>query len=195
MTRVVLVALVVLLVAAPAMAGQNPNARVFMSFAPDCPDPYVHTMAFGAAGIYDSYVMVDCFGEGGGIRTLAFSMTTSGLMAFASDYTVFDATAQGTGGPDTDGWLVGASVCVYPNECGVVTVVKQPFFMSGTGTMALGGSLVDGKMIVDCNFAADVFCVLSNGAIGDTPPAGDLDCICDVPVEEQSWGSIKALYR
>jgi hypothetical protein len=194
MTRVVLVALAVLLAVAPATAGQNPNAVAFVSFDPSCETgPYVHTTPFTAAGIYDSYVCVDGFGSSGGIRTLAFSMTTSGLSPMLPDYTVFDATAQGTGGPDASFWLIGAQVCVYPNACGIVTVVKQQFFVMSPGTISLGGSPVDGKMVVDCNFDADQFCVMSNGGIGAEPPAGDEDC--DTPVELQSWGSIKALYR
>ena len=192
-----IIAVMVLAMAVPVFAGENPNAVVFVSFAPACPNPYVHTTAFTGMGMYDSYVCVGGFGEGGGMRTLAFSMTyTAGWSPMLPDYTVFDATAQATGGPGTAGWLIGAEVCVYPNECGIVTVVKQTFFAGSAGEILLGGSLVDGKMLVDCNFDADVFCVCANGGIGMTAADGDEGCDCvGSPVEDATWGSIKSLYR
>lgn len=201
--RVVLVALAVAVAAAPVMAGENPKVQGFISFDPTCtePAPYVHTTPFTAAGFYYCYVCFDCFGEGGGTRTVSFAMDTDdglggNLMALASDYSVFHATAQATGGPDTPYWLIGATVCVYPNECGIVTAVRQPFYVLAAGaTISLGPGPVDGQMVVDCVFDADQFCVLSNGAIGTDPPAGDDDCDCETPVEPASWGSIKAMYR
>jgi hypothetical protein len=192
----VLVAMMVLAMAVPAFAGENPNAVVFVSFAPDCPDPYVHTTDFTGMGMYDAYVCVGCFGDGGSIRALSFSMAyTGGLSPMLPDYSVFDATAQGTGGPGGD-WLIGAGVCVAPNACGIVTVVRQQFFAGGPGTISLGASSIDGKMVVDCNFDADFFCVCGNGAIGMDAPAGDEGCDClPSPVEDSTWGTIKSLYR
>lgn len=193
----VLVAIVILAVAIPAFAGENPNAVVFVTFDPACPAPYNHVIPFSGAGMVDSYVCVGGFGEGGGIRALSFSMVASAMLSpMLPDYSVFDATAQGSGGPGGGDWLIGASVCVYPNECGIVTVVRQPFFAMGAGTITIGPSSVDGKMVVDCQFDADQFCVCANGAIGMDPVLGDEDCQCEgSPVEPSTWGSIKSLYR
>ena len=192
--KCVLISLMVLAMAVPAFAGENPNVRAFISFAPDCPDPYVHrTETLG--GVVDIYVVLDCFGDGGGVRTLSCSFTTSGFgMAFAPTY--FLPAAQVIGGPDhVDGWVIASPECTYENECGVVVVLNQPYFVSGAGTVVLGPNPVDGQMVVDCNFDADLFCVLANGGLAMDGPAGDAGCICIVPVEDATWGSIKSLYR
>ena len=192
----VLIALAVLALAVPAFAGQNPNARAFISFAdpPECPDPYVHYTDV-CSGVVNIYLVVDCFGEEGGMRTISLMWTTSGFgMAFSPVYYLPGAMAIG-GPDDPTGWVISGNECVYPNECGIVVVLQQPYFVNADGTITLGPNPVDGKMVVDCNFDADFFCVLANAGIGMTAPAGDTPCDCETPVEEQSWGAIKALYR
>ena len=192
-----LIALMVLAVAVPAFAGQNPNVRAFISFAADCPDPYVHrTEAVG--GVVDVYLVVDCFGEDGAMRGISLQWTTTGFgMAFSP--TFYLPGAQQIGGPDHEDlmWSITGDECVYPNECGIVVVLNQPYFVSAPGTITLSPNAVDGQMVVDCLFGADQFCVLANGGLGMDPPAGDPDCECDPasPVEDTTWGSIKSLYR
>jgi hypothetical protein len=191
-----LIALMVLALAVPAFAGQNPDVRAFVTFVKDCPDPYVHRTDT-VSGLVNIYLLLDCFGEDGGIRTVSLTWTTTGFgMAFAPTY--YLVGAQVIGGPDnaTDGWVIAAPNCTYPNECGVVPILNQPYFVMGPGTVTLGPNPVDGQMVVDCNFDFDLFCVLANGGVGMPAPEGDLDCECPiVPVEDKSWGGIKALYR
>lgn len=194
MRRIVLAALVVVLVAASAMAGQNPNARAFISFAPDCPDPYVHRTET-ISGLVDVYLLVDAFGPDGSMRGISLKWTTTGFgMAFSP--TFFLPNAQQIGGPDhvDELWVVTGDACVSPNECGVVVVLNQPYYVSAAGTVTLDGNTTDGKMLVDCNFDADQFCVLANGGLGMDPPPGDDPCD-GTPVEKATWGAIKALYR
>ena len=192
----VLIALMVLAMAVPAFAGQNPNARAFISFAPDCPDPYVHYTA-ATSGLVDCYLVVDCFGEDGAMRGISLKWTTSGFgMAFAPVF--YLPGAQQVGGPDhvDERWVITGDDCVYPNECGIVVVLNQPYYVSGAGTITLGPNTVDGQMLVDCLFDADQFCVAGNGGLGMDPPPGDVDCECTPsPVEDATWGSIKSLYR
>jgi hypothetical protein len=188
-----LIALMVLALAVPAFAGENPNVRAFVSFTGACPDPYVHYTAT-TSGLVDCYLVLDCLG--GGVRTVSLTWTTSGFgMAFAPTYLLPDA--QVIGGPDNpaDGWVIASPECTYENECGVVVVLNQPYFVSAAGTIELGANPVDGKMVVDCNFDADFFCVFQNGGLGMTAPAGDVDCEAASPVEDATWGSIKSLYR
>jgi len=193
-----LVAVVMVAVlAVPAFAGENPNARMFVSFDPDCvTGPYVHRTET-TDGLVDCYLVVDCLGVA--VRSVSLYWQTSGFgMAFAADYTVFHPTAQSpVGGPDNaaQGWLIAAPDAVVPNECDIVVIVKQPYFVSGAGTITILPSPVDGKQIVDSNFDEDFYCVLANGGLGQDPPPGDDPCECDTPVEPESWGSIKALYR
>jgi hypothetical protein len=54
------------------------------------------------------------------------------------------------------------------------------------------------RWIVDCQEpgVVDYWCVWLNGAVGAaTPPAGDEGCEANTPVEDATWGSIKALYH
>lgn len=183
--------------AAPAFAGENPQARAFISFDPDCvTGPYVHRTET-ISGLVDCYLVVDCLQ--GAVRSVSLYWQTSGFgMAFAADYSVFHPEAQSpVGAPDnaTQGWLIASPDPVEPNSCDIVVIVKQPYFVSGAGTITIQPSPVDGKMIVDSNFDADVYCVLAHGGLGMDPPAGDDPCECDTPVESGSWGAIKSLYR
>ena len=196
----VLIALMVLALAVPAIAGQNPRARAFISFDPSCETgPYVHQTTAAMMDLVDCYLVVDCLD--GGVRSVSlYWMTDAFGMAFAADYTVFHPEAVGlVGGPDNaaQGWLIVAPDCVYPNECGIVVIVKQPYFLQApTGNIDILPSPVDGKMVVDCNFDADVYCVLSNGGINIAPNPGDPDCDCaPTAIEDATWGSIKALYQ
>jgi len=196
----VLIALMVVAFAVPAFAGGNPRARAFVSFDPTCETgPYVHQACPAMGTLIDCYLVVDCLDDG--VRSVSLYWMTSGFgMAFAADYTVFHPAAQSpVGGPDNaaQGWLIAAPDCVYPNECGIVVIVKQPYFMQATsGTIDILPSPVDGKQIVDCNFDADVYCVLSNGGLCVPPNPGDTPCDCEPnAVEDATWGSIKALYQ
>lgn len=191
-------AVAVLALAVPAFAGQNPQVRAFVSFAPDCPDPYVHRVDPAYyPGQVDVYLMLDCFGEGGGVRSVWFSWTTSEFgLALATTYLLPEATY--VGGPDQASvWVVESLRCTRPNECGVVAVLKQPYFATDPGTVVLGPHPIEGQVVVGCDSDPDLFCVLANGGIGVDPPPGDEDCLCEPPspLEPSAWSSIKALYR
>jgi hypothetical protein len=184
----------VLAMAVPAFAGQNPNIRAFISFAPTCPDPYVHRTEV-CSGLVNCYFVLDNFGPDGGMRQVSMTWTTTGFgMAFAAVYNL--PGAQVIGGPDNQtgvGWVVSGDSCVYPNECGIVVVLNQPYFVTGPGTITITPNPVDGTLVTDCDFDADFYCVLANGGLCMDPPAGD--CPPPSPVEDSTWGSIKALYR
>ena len=146
-------------------------------------------------GVQDCYLVLDGFGEGGGVWVLVFSWTTSGFgTALAPTY--YWAGWKLIGGPDDPGgWVIavpGGYDCEYPNECGIMVVVNQPYFVQSPGTITLGPHPVDGQMVLDCNWDTDLFCVLASGGIGMVAPDGDCQT---VPVEPSSWSTIKSMYR
>lgn len=53
------------------------------------------------------------------------------------------------------------------------------------------------RWIMDCNEPAelDYYCVWMQGGVGKDPLVGDEGCFPVVPVEDATWGSVKALYR
>jgi hypothetical protein len=195
----VLIALMVLAIAVPAFAGTNPNIRAFVTFDPA---DYVHS-TYPAPGFVPTYICVDCFGEGGGLTGFSAIVrnTWGGFVGGSADVTIFHPNAQTViGAPDnvTDGWVVAAPECVLPGPEGIICIANIPYYYLGTpGEVLIEASPVDGKATVDCNNDLDFFCVLSNGGVGMEPVTpGDEDCDCNPnPVEDNTWGGIKALYR
>ena len=54
------------------------------------------------------------------------------------------------------------------------------------------------RWVMDCNepFAeVDFYCVWMHGGVGKDALEGDEECFPVVPVEDATWGSVKALYR
>ncbi len=202
----ILIAVMVLALAVPAFAGLNPNVRAFVTMDPAAYDFSAPDATGGS--IITTYLCFDCFGdpavEGDGGLTgisLVLDYQCGGFTAGSADVSIFGAGAQTViGGPDnlTDGWVIAVPQCVTPGPTDIICVATIPWYYTGpAGDIVILPSPVDGKATVDCNNDIDFFCVLSNGAIGqDVITPGDEDCDCPVsPVEDSSWGSIKAMYR
>ena len=215
-----LVILAILAFAVPAFAGLNPGIRAFISFRPNCPtityptDPYVHQVAFTGEKTYNAYFMLDCFGNTFvppdpallGARTVSFRwLTTPTDINYPPDVMAplyYPVGSQAIGGPDQDKWVIAWPDCYLATICSngtkIMKVFRQGYYCYVPLYIDILPNAVDGKMVVDCLFGADQFCVLSNGGVGVTPHAGDVPCECIPPqsaVENSSWGGIKALYR
>jgi hypothetical protein len=217
--RRALVILAILAFAVPAFAGLNPGIRAFISFRPNCPtitypaDPYVFTTAWAGEKNYTAYFMLDCFGNTFvppdpallGARTVSFKWLATAtdpsfpLEAFAPVY--YPPGTQAIGGPDQSQWVIAWPDCYLATLCSngtkIMKVFQLKYYAYNPYYIDILPNAVDGKMVVDCLFGADQFCVLSNGGVGVTPHAADPNCLCPTPsaVENATWGSIKSLYR
>ncbi len=186
--RALLFAFLVLLVATTAFAGQNPNIRAFITMAVD--DTVYADPDAAPNAVTDVYLCFDTFGPSGGLTgvSLVLDFQCGGFVAGAADVSLFHPSAQTViGGPDNlaQGWVFAAPECVFPGGDGILCVARIPWFYTGTpGDIVILPNPVDGLATVDCNNDIDIFAIRSNGALGQ-----------EVPVEESSWGSIKALYR
>lgn len=185
--RTLVLTLLAALVAATAFAGQNPDIRCYVTM--DQADTIFADPVAPANAIKNVYLCFDTFGTGGGLTAVSLTLDfqCSGFVAGSADVTIFAPGALTViGGPDdlVNGWVIGAGQCVTPNASGVVCVAMIPWFYTGTpgDIVILEGS--EGFATVDCNTDIDLFTVRSNGALGQ-----------EVPVEAQTWGGIKALYR
>jgi hypothetical protein len=203
MRSFVLVMVAALLVCGTAFAGQNPGIRVYLTM-----DQADTVFAANPApnSVQNVYLCFDNFGPGGGIT--AFSMILDfqcgGFVAGSADITLFGAHAQTViGGPDniTVGWVVAVpdNECKQPDGTGVACVAMIPWFYTGPpGDIVFLPNPVDGKATVDCDLLhhyIDIFCVRSNGALGqEVQTPGDEHCVI-TGVEAETWGAIKALYR
>jgi len=193
-----LIALAVLALAIPAVAGQNPHIAIYMVDSATgvgnnylCPAPYVP---------FNVYVCFDRFGTGGGMLGCAFS--------YARNFGGFKLSFQNLlgglmiGDPEIAPGvaLTSGANPVYPTG-GIVVAATAQYMYSGApaGFIQFGPHGTDGAVVADANNMLDVWCIRSillSGASGNygvcaTQPDGD----CTSPVEESSWGSIKALYR
>ena len=208
--RRALVILAILAFAVPAVAGLNPGVRGFISLAPlAATDPYVHYVEYTGSKTYPVFFVIDCLGNTLpppepallGARTVSFKWVTQwDNTSYPSDplaAVYYPVGSQVIGGPDQPQWVIAWPGCEPPNALGFIRILRQSYLCYGPGTIQILPNLVDGKMVVDCLFDADQFCVLANGGIGKVPPPGDLECDCPEPtaVEDATWGGIKALYR
>lgn len=187
--------LMVLMIAAfaiPAFADQNPFIRLYVDFEPPVG---VHRVD-DPVGPFTAYLVLDCFGGDGGIRAVSLLIERT-----FGGYNVGSANllgGQALGGPeDPAGWALTAFDCVMPDQNGMVLAASVDYLYTGpAGYIKILGHPVDGKMTVDCDFLVDMYCVYMNGGVNADPPEGDPDCDCPPsPVEDSSWGTIKALYR
>jgi len=189
-----LISLMVLALAIPALAGQNPDIALFLT-----------TDATGQTdvnttdpGDFYVYVCFDGFGPGGGMLGAAFTLTKtfSGYQLEATNL----LGGLAVGSPEA-GWAIAtAGDCSMPVG-GVVVAASLHYLALGPGTITVGPHPTDGPAVADCNNDLDFFCVHSiavngvagNFGVGEDAPDGDCEPVD--PVEDATWGSIKALYR
>ncbi len=188
-----LISLMIVALAIPAFAGTNPDVALFLT-----------TDATGATAVnthdpgdFYVYVCFDGFGAGGGMLGAAFTLskTFSGYQLEANNL----LGGLAVGSPDA-GWAIAtAGDCAMPVG-GVVVAASLHYLATGVGTITVLPHPTDGAAVADCNNDLDFFCVHSveangvsgNFGVGMDAPNGD--CLPN-PVEDSSWGSIKALYR
>jgi hypothetical protein len=186
--------LFVLLVAAPAFAGQNPDVRIYLDFDPPNGVSRIDPVADST---FDVYIVLDHLGAGGGVRGVApvFERTFGGTLLSQTNllggmdfYSVDDTYG---------GWVhLSGTDCAHPSANGLLVTGFVTYLYNGTpGYMRIQRPEVDPGMVVDCDFAADYFCVAGNAGVGMDAPSGEPGCGGASPVESVSWSSIKALYR
>jgi len=215
--KYVLIALALAALCVPAFAqeGNNPGVKIFVHMTDGGtpviptdnatvvndfnPAPYSTVHAYlGLTDLSTGFTVIsfklndavtDCPGV---IATQAFVNLLPGNLAIGNPFG--DLVEPGS---SNDGVTIASTDCM-----------PAPFQVFGYGSYYyLGGEcgieiLDHGKVewarwVVDCQDpgVVNLYCVWLNGAVGGAiPPAGDPDCD-PTPVEDATWGSIKALYR
>ncbi len=194
--RVLLMLLVLLAAAVQAPAGQNPDIRVSLDFDP--PNG-VHRVD-DPVNPLRVYVVCDCFGANGGLSGAVVSFERTFGAAGYQQVALITAP-HGSFGDVEDpymGWVMASVECVYPDAAGVVLIGYVDYWYIGPpGYLRIVPPDLEGGLVADCDVEVDEYCVFMNAGVGVDPPPGDPDCECGsiVPVEEGSWGAIKAIYR
>jgi hypothetical protein len=188
--------LLIALIAGAAFAAENPDIRIFLDADPP---NLVHRVDPVASGTFDVYVVLDCFGNGsnGGTRGTAFLLVRT-FQGFKLSQTS-QLGGLDFGDAEIDGWTIAAGAdCVYPDADGIVIVgIINYLYLGVPGTLDLMPHPGTGRSVLDCDFAEDdEFCVFANFGVGVDPNPGEGECTCTpAPVEEETWGGIKGLYR
>jgi hypothetical protein len=212
----VLIALVVLALAVPAIAGQNPNVGIYL---------YTTSTGIGGANWKASpvpasntsvYVCFDQFGVGGGLYGASWQfIETPGpdFLSTTNQYAGVGGLTIGTPGLAPGVAMTVGAVPVYPNANGIIVLARiryeTPEMASRGGSIQIVPHGSDGRAVADANNNLDFWCVHSvayplefgqtyglSGHFGwDAPPVIDGDCTPPSPVQSATWGSIKALYR
>jgi hypothetical protein len=189
-----LIAVAILAFAATAFAGQNPNIRIYLEADPN---NHIHEIHPEPNATFDVYVCLDCFGEGGGTRGTAFLLIRT-FQGFKLSQTSLLGGLD-FGDAEVDGWTLAAGQdCVYPDADGVVCVgVITYLYLGVPGTLDLVPHPGTFNEVLDCDFLSDYYCVHANLGVSVPPNPGEPDCECEPPnpVEDSTWGGIKALYR
>jgi len=183
--------LMIAAIAVPAFAGGNPDVKGYIDFDPPnrvhsyMPSQYETFNAYicfgdldmGLAGVsfMINDVLVDCPGV---FSPPSFTNILPGDLAIGNYLTGITLASTEC--------MTGTDVCV-----GYVTL----FYLGGECCIELLDHPDYPRWVLDCNDPAEVdfYCVLSHGSVGGgVCPDGD----CEInPVEDNTWGGIKALYR
>jgi hypothetical protein len=204
--RSLLAILAIAVMAVGATAGQNPQVYAYISFDP-AGDPEQHTVTPAMFTTVNAYVCLGCLD--GGMTVVSF-----GLNNVVADYAGVVATQSfvnllpgglAIGDPFAGGVTVASTECMLMDP--VVVGYGSYFYMGNTpGLTDACVKLVDHvdypRWVVDCQEPGveDYYCVAGNGTIVAAGSAIDCsegveECLCGSPVEDATWGGIKALYQ
>ncbi len=180
--------LIVVLGAGITLANPILSENIYIDFDPPHydhridPEPYTP---------FDAYIMVETFFEGPGFAAISFTLAlTPGMSASTSleillpGYTVLGEYETGITLTSTD--------CVTSDMQPMAIAVLHCVYTGMPGDIEIGYHPEFPGWIVLCDDNLEVFCILSHGGVGKQPLAGDCG---GNPVEDVSWGAIKALYR
>ena len=196
--RVATCLVLVAAVTSAALAGQNPDVRLYLDFDPPNgvtridPEP---------ATFFDVYIAIDCFGPGGGARVVAvhFDRTFGGYNTGEHSFMGGFPAAGDIEDPYWGCAFAAGEDCVYPNEAGIVVVGYVRYYYTGPpGHITVQPTIGWGGAVVDCDYVEDdIWCVAGNAGVGADPPPPEPDCECDTqsPVHRATWSTLKALYR
>jgi hypothetical protein len=189
-----LAVLIVAALAVTALAGTNPDVRIYLDVDP----PFgVHEIHPNPGSTVDVYVCLDCLGEGSGVRGTAFLLERTFVGFKLAQTSLWPGLDFGDA--EVDGWTMAFDDCAFPDADGIVCIGVIQYLYQGPdpGTIDILPHPGTGAEVLDCDYASDYFCVAANLGVSMPPNPGDPDCDCEppAPVEDATWGGIKSLYR
>ncbi len=187
----------VAMLAGSSLAGLNPDCKVFVTFdgaATDYlgietgrrADPTPYTLVTGYLGMCDyaswtTLSFMTAEGAGMSVSTSYASLLPGGLTigGFNTGITMASTRAITAAGDGPFFFFASVSL-VATGTAGEVTILDHPTWP---------------REVVDSVGNTDSYCLWQNGALFMDPTPVDAECFGNTPVEIETWGSIKALYR
>ena len=212
--KYVLIALALVALCVPAFAGYNPGVQLFVHIeadnTPDATDnagvvneilsPTAYTSYFAhigltSVGMDDGSAPPDING---------FNVISLLINDIVAEYPTVVGTQSFTstlpGGMTIGDAFVGGITCAA-TECMLIPFqyigYVQVFYLTGGCTIEVLDHTEYPRWVVDCRAPPerDYYCIWKQGGLGMAAPEGDPDCEGNTPVEDATWGLIKALYR
>ena len=186
------VVLAVFLSFASAPAGENPQVFAYVDFDPP---NRVHRVDPQLYDVVPAYFMLDCLE--GGFYNISFAVHVTPEMSLNTGYQGL-LPNQLSVGDFEEGIILSTSgdTCLIDNP--FAFAVAHIVYSGTPGDVMILDHPVWPRWVVDCHEPTpevDYYCLLSHGGIGKDPvPTGEA-CGCPSPVQDESWGAIKALYR
>ncbi len=140
---------------------------------------------------FDAYVMVETFLGGPGFTAISFGLAVTPGMSSATSFEILLPGYVVVGDYET-GITLTSTECITPDMQPIAIAVLHCFYQGTPGDIEITYHPEFPGWIVFCDDSVQIFCVLSHGGVGKQPLAGDCG---GNPVEDVSWGAIKALYR
>lgn len=210
MRNALIVAMILAAVAVTAGAGLNPDVYAYITFdaAGDETGGTVDGIIVepGGAGPVAAYV---CLGDvAGGMTVVSFLLKNvlegcPGVMVTQS-FTSLLPGGMTIGAPFDNVPPGNTGISCASTECLSGTVVVgmiECYYLGGSCCMEILDHLEYPRWVVDCQAppARDYYCLKYHGIVYDGVTMPTCDTVtewpCDTPVEDGTWGGIKALYR
>ena len=191
--KYVMTALALAALCMPAFAGGNPDIEIYISFDQTGNGAKEHYYTMTPSEPFNAYVCVT--GLDMGFTGVSFALTDPDaenpdmflIQSFENDLDI-------AVGDFATGISVASQTCRTEEIVVVAHLVLFPL-TAGDFCIEIKDYPAFPRWVVDCtqpNGLVDFYCVFQNGTIGGgTCPVGD----CPDPVEDSTWGGIKALYR
>jgi hypothetical protein len=196
MKQLLAVALV-LVVAVTAFAGNNPQVNAYITFDP-AGDPLQNAIAPAPYTTVDAYLALACVE--GGMTTISFMMNDvlggyPGVMGTQQFVNLMPGNLAIGDAFTAPGITIASTECMMMDP--VIVGYGSYFYIGGDCVIEILDHVDYPRWVVDCQEpgVVDYYCLAGAGAVGAAvAPPGEV-CPCGTPVEDATWGGIKALYR
>jgi hypothetical protein len=195
--RTLLVILAVVALAVTATAGTNPQVNAYISFDP-AGDPLQNAVAPAPYTTVSAYFCLGCVEGGMTVVSVLFNdvvVECPGVMATKAYVNLLPGDLA-IGNAFVGGITAASTQCMMMDP--VVAGRIDCFYLGGACCIQILDHADYPRWVVDCQDpgVVDYYCLAGHGSVGGAVcPDGEV-CLCGgSPVEDATWGGIKALYR